>query len=159
MTKRLIALTVALTLVAVGVWICMLTPLFAIEVFTITYSGGFTYRSKVATLYSNRLVVVSNGKMITSRNIVASGLFRSRKKLKRDIYAEVINLVYDFSSSENNTSYDDALQSIDGYVYSLRIDGKTYYTPFIIDTKEGGDTDIDRIILFLKRNVESFSLE
>ena len=136
-----IALTVLIA--TAGIWIFNPRPLFADEVITITRTGGFATDEIVVTLYSNRLVVISQ----------ASKLFISKSRLTKAVYAELLSKISSFSHDGHLESAYEALKmsGCDFYVFSLRFDGKTYYS-----SSGHGDEDLENIIILITENVKSF---
>ena len=134
MPGKILLIIITVLIVSIGIWSFNFLPLFSDEIITITETGGFANSERIViTLYSNRIVVEKDVKK----------LFASRMRLTKDAYAEIFNLVSTFPHDGHLTSPNTykALSGFDGYTWSLRVDGKTYYTAF-----SQGDESLDNII-------------
>ena len=134
MLKRNILITLASLVVLVIILSISFLPLFSDEIISITVTGGFFTEKSVVTIYSNRVVVIKSSKR----------LFASILKLTKDDYEKFLNQVNSFSHDGHLTSSQNSLNRFDGYTYSLRIDGQTYYTSFT-----HGDESLDNLILLV----------
>lgn len=136
--KIVLAALIALTALA-GVCLVNFLPVFATKVVTITEEGGFAPVTTVATLYSNRLVVYKSS---------LGGLFASRMRLSKSAFAEILSQAGSFPHEGHLTSPSGAVHGFDGYVWSLEIDGKTYYTSF-----REGDEPLDNLLSLVHRHI------
>ena len=133
----------ASVLIIAGVFIQQYTPWFANEVVTVTCKGGITFSSTVVTLYSNRLILFSeySSKSLVGPKERTMGVFASKTRITTEKYSEIAEALGQFSTEGHHMSSSSAMTALDGYIYSIRLNGNEYFTSAL-----NYDRDMDKII-------------
>ena len=130
MSRKIVLTSLAVLTISTAVLALNYLPLLAREIVTVTGMEWLDSEASVTTVYSNRLLVHKE-----------SGMRRaSRMRLSNGAYAEIIRQVRSLPH-EGNTKTLAELKESYGYIFSLRIDGRTYYTSL-----EEGDEPLDSLV-------------